>query len=317
MNEYFFIAVSTRENLELCKKYALAGFPSTLNCAWTYCEINEGDFVSFLYGAKAHNLYKVVKKEAIANAENFPPWKPLNFRESGKTVYFPFRLYLELIRELEEPIARPEFSYLAENLLQRGGYWKTHFQADQTTLQNVSQMGRVSDSRTDKLDLPSYTTFMPKFARTRKSSSPETYQFKEVILQSLIRKSLSNSEKFNKFLEEIGLSELKNIEFEVLGEKALAEGIIDILAKESRPRGRAKKIIIEVKMGKVSATDIEQLNSYMDQVGEECAGGILIAHEFPKAHPTNIHAYNYSFDIELKEPHTFEELLSAIKISPV
>jgi hypothetical protein len=62
MRSYFFVAVSTRENLELCKKYALAGFHSNVNGAWAFSEINEGDFVSFLYGARVYNLYKVLKK---------------------------------------------------------------------------------------------------------------------------------------------------------------------------------------------------------------------------------------------------------------
>jgi hypothetical protein len=58
---YFLISVSTRENLELCIKHGLAGFPSGESGAWTFCEIQQGDFVSFLYGARAHNLYLVAK----------------------------------------------------------------------------------------------------------------------------------------------------------------------------------------------------------------------------------------------------------------
>ncbi len=38
-------------------------------------------------------------------------------------------------------MVRQEFSYVAENLLLRGGYLKTHFQADTITLYNVSEMG--------------------------------------------------------------------------------------------------------------------------------------------------------------------------------
>src|SRR2546422_11152774 len=62
-----------------------AGFPSGESGAWTFCEIQQGDFVSFLYGARAHNLYKVAKREAIVDAAHVPPWKPLTFKESGKT----------------------------------------------------------------------------------------------------------------------------------------------------------------------------------------------------------------------------------------
>ncbi len=138
---YFLISVSTRENLELCIRYGLAGFLGGQSGAWTFCEIENADFVSFLYGARAHNLYRVDKREALKNSELLPPWKPLTFKESGRTYSFPFRLHLHPFRVFTEPLVRAEFSYVAENLLLRGGYRKTHFQADQTTLQSVSEMG--------------------------------------------------------------------------------------------------------------------------------------------------------------------------------
>jgi len=107
-------------------------------------EVQEGDFISFLYGARAHNLYQVIRREAIREFATLPPWPPVTFRESGRTYHFPFRHWLETIREFDEPLVRSEFAYVAENLLLRAGYRKTHFQADQTTLQNVSQMGNLS-----------------------------------------------------------------------------------------------------------------------------------------------------------------------------
>ena len=48
---YFLISVSNRTNLDLCIKYALAGFTDSINGLWTFVEIQEGDFISFLYGA--------------------------------------------------------------------------------------------------------------------------------------------------------------------------------------------------------------------------------------------------------------------------
>jgi hypothetical protein len=117
---YFLVAVSTRENLDLCIKHALAGFLSGENGAWTFSEIQVGDFVSFLYGARAHNLYKVGRKEAICCDEELPPWEPLRFKKGGKVYDFPFRLYVEPIRTFVESIVRAEFFYVAENLLLRG-----------------------------------------------------------------------------------------------------------------------------------------------------------------------------------------------------
>jgi hypothetical protein len=67
---YFLVAVSNRLNLELCVRHALAGFSNSGTGAWAYVDICEGDYISFLYGARAFNLYRVEKKEA-------PPVRPL------------------------------------------------------------------------------------------------------------------------------------------------------------------------------------------------------------------------------------------------
>jgi len=68
---YFLISVSTRENLELCIRYGLAGFPSGQSGAWTFCEIETGDFVSFLYGARAYNLYRVLSELQLSTLKTF------------------------------------------------------------------------------------------------------------------------------------------------------------------------------------------------------------------------------------------------------
>lgn len=319
MQEYFFIAISTRENLEICERHAYAGFPETINGVWAYSDIKVGDYVTFLYGARARNLYQVAKKEAIADARDIPPWKPIYFTESGRTCYFPFRLHLKPWREFEEPLARPEFMYVAENLLQRGGYRKTHFQADQTTLQNVSQMGERFKGSIEPLEMPRYETFTPKFVRGKKARSPGTYQFREVILQSLLRQHLSQSKFFKDFLDGLNLNEFAAPEFEVLGEKALPEGYVDILVKEARPKGEVKQIIIEVKLGRGTRKDVEQLNSYVDEIGEECLGGVLVGKQSTKnvkVDNKKIHLMDYEFEgIDLEVPQTFDELLSKLRVS--
>ena len=139
---YFVVALSNRENLDLCEKYALAGFPNSISGLWAFVDIKENDFISFLYAARLKNLYRVIRKKALEEAEKLPPWKPLKFR-SGRTYFFPFRLELEPLRKFEEPLIRTEFAYIAENLLLRGGYAKTHFQADQTTLQRFANRGTL------------------------------------------------------------------------------------------------------------------------------------------------------------------------------
>jgi hypothetical protein len=304
--------------LELCKKYALAGFTDSINGAWTFCDIKENDFISFLYAAKAHNLYKVEKKVALQNAENLPPWKPVTFKISRKTYYFPFRLHLRLVRKFEEPLIRAEFAYVAENLLLRGGYRKTHFQADQTTLQNVSQMGEKSAEDIEKLEMSS-TAFVPEFSTNKSSTNiPYVFPFREMILQSAIRHYLCDKEKLQKFLEDISVNEVKAENLEVLGEKALPEGHIDIFIKEAVPIGESKNVIVEIKGGKAVARDFEQLEGYLREFGAECLRAVLIAKDFGRrktsALQDKIIPLKFTFSCDLSTPRKFEELVRYLKL---
>ncbi len=316
---YFFVSVSTRKNLELCIKYSLAGFTNSINGAWTFSEIQEGDFISFLYGAKAHNLYQVEAKEAIKDAQEISPWEPITFKMSGITYYFPFRLYLSPIRKLTEPLVRAEFAYVAENLLLRGGYRKTHFQADQTTLQSVSQLGELHTGTVDRLELKKYATFIPRFTKSN-ASPPKIFRFIEIILQAAIRQHLSDGNNLATFLRQIGVETLDTSKLEVLGEKALAEGHIDILIKEATPMGLSRKIIIEVKTGLAKLKDIDQLSLYLDEMGNECLAGVLIAGNFSRkvleeARKQGISTIEYKLStFESDAPPTFNEIKSAIQL---
>ncbi len=320
---YFLISVSTRENLETCIKYALAGFPGGESGAWTFCEIAEGDFVSFLYGAKAHNLYRVTKREAIRDAEHTGPWPPLRFRETGRTYYFPFRLGLEPVRAFSESLVRAEFAYVAENLLLRGGYSKTHFQADQTTLQSVSQLGELAEGKPDVLTLGEYATFEPRFARVKGlANAPEITRFREPILQSAIKQHLVSEFNLRNLFTGISFDAIPAAELEVLGEKAIPQGHIDILLKRRVPVGSDPKIPIEVKTKKALPKDLSQLHAYMNELRGECPIGMLIANDFHKqvmqsAKNFNIRLVRYSLTEKVGEAPTFEELRRSLKLEPV
>ena len=322
---YFLISVSNRENLDLCMKYALAGFMNNISGVWTFVEIQEGDFISFLYGARAHNLYMVNKKEALKEAKSAPPWQPITFQQSGRTYYFPFRLYLQHIRKLEEPLVRAEFAYVAENLLLRGGYRRTHFQADQTTLQAVSQMGNLWDGDTRWLDLSNYAKFTPHFTKRKEEILiPEVFQLHEFILQSLIRQYLCDDKNLGNFLTEIGEAGISPEEFEVLGEKAFPEGHVDILIKEATPKGVTRKIIIEVKTGIAKRQDLTQLRSYAEEIGNECIAAVLIARSFgptiiKMAKEKQIELVTYTFNqlSDISAPYTFEDLLQNLELAIV
>lgn len=314
---YFLVSVSNKTNLELCIKYALAGFTNSINGLWTYEEIQEGDFISFLHGARVFNLYKVERKEAVKNANEVGPWPQITFSVSGKTYYFPFRLCLKPLREFTESMVRPEFAYVAENLLLRGGYRRTHFQADRTTLQWASQMGNPFDRPTEKFSNDECETFTPQLTWNKTLiSPPEVFYFHELILQSLVKQWLSRN--LQTLFNSSGLNRLQAEKFEVLGEKALPEGYVDILIKEAIPAGYSQKIIVEVKSSKPQPKDFIQLESYMKEMGKECIAGILIARDLPKKlnKMPNVICYTYSFgEIDLSEKYSTVDLRSRIRIN--
>lgn len=321
---YFLVSVSNRTNLELCLKHSLAGFTSSINGVWTFLEIQEGDFISFLYGARVFNLYRVASKKAIKNAEAIPPWPSVTFSMSGKTYYFPFRLELDPIRELREPLVRAEFAYVAENLLLRGGYRKTHFQADQTTLQAVSQMGELYSRPVERLVLNNCETFIPLFTLDRRTTSPpEVFPFSELILQTIVRRYLASPRNLSKVLTLMGLSHLDASKFEVLGEKAFPEGHVDILAKEATPFGLASRIVIEIKLSSARVPDVAQINGYVQELGKECVGAVLIARDFPtgvlrRAQEEKVQTLTYSIGPFADSEHfSFEEAQDTFSVKEV
>jgi hypothetical protein len=104
-------------------------------------------------------------------------------------------------------------------------------------------------------------------------------------------------------------------ELEVLGEKALAEGYVDILIKRARPKGENLMIAVEVKMGRAGRREMEQLRGYMEELGKECRAGLLLAEGFSRdSPPEGVHPLRYSFRLDLSRPHTFQELQRALSL---
>lgn len=312
---YFLISVSNRQNLDLCIKHSLAGFTNSINGLWTFLDISEGDYVSFLYGARVKNLYKVVEKKAYLNPEKIGPWPPVTFRISGKTYHFPFRLFLKKEREFDEPMVRPEFSYVAENLLLRGGYRKTHFQADRKTLSTVSEIGTSSFETEEFLTFDS-DTFEPKIVFNRKFQRiPEKFFFQEIILQSIIRNMIVKI-ALSEILKVLGIT-VPAENFEVLGEKALPEGFVDIFIKLKYPAGTNKYILVEVKTGRAQKKEFEQLKRYANEFGEDAAGALLIAKEFPRSLPkeSRILFIKYNFDqLDGSGEYSYDQLKERLRL---
>ncbi|MEO0072157.1 MAG: hypothetical protein ABIK10_01775 [candidate division WOR-3 bacterium] len=313
---YFLISVSNKTNLELCIKYALAGFTNSINGLWTFSELQEGDFISFIYGAKVFNLYTIERKEAIRNAEKIGPWPPVTFTMSRNTYYFPFRVFLKPLREFTESMIKPEFSYVAENLLLRGGYRRTHFQADRVTFHAVSQMGELYGTPIDEFK-SNYKKFTPRFTLDKKDLNvPYVFYLHEIIIQSAIRQYLSKEKNLRFFFELTNLGNLSPEDFEVLGEKAFPEGHVDILIKEHSPKGYCRKIIVEIKKEALRNKDIDQLIMYTNELGKECECGVLIGKEvsnkvLKKAKNHRIECLIYTHR-NFKRPFSFNELLTSL-----
>lgn len=316
---YFFVAVSTQQNLKLCREYGLAGFPSSQNGAWTFADIENGDFVSFVYGANAYDLYEVVEKKAVLNAADLPPWPSLELTQGG-TYHFPFRLELQPKRDLEESLVRSEFRYIGENLLLRGGYSRSHFQADTTTLQQVSQMGDVDERATRKRDWE-IETGTPRWVRRRGGFEPPVEnKFKEEILHVLLRRRLADPEKLAEFVQMTGFPEFLDRDIEVLGERALPEGHLDLLLKDAKPVGDSLQLPIEVKLNRCNESHLEQLRGYVEQLKPECPGGILLAETIPQDFnvPDDVSLVRAKFDgIDMSEPQTLPAMESALTLQSI
>ncbi len=322
MEDFFFVAVSTRNNLRLCREHSLAGFPRTQSGLWSFTEIRKGDFISFLYGARAYDLYTVVEKEAILDdTTGYPPgWEPPRTSTRKLRADFPYRLTLRPERIFEESLARLEFRYIAENLLQRGGYRKSHFQADRTTLQAVSQMGGRAMGAPPGLTLPSHASFVPHFVRGGKPTVPGSFAFREVLPQTLIRWYLSDTTRCTSLLAALGLNSGSGV-LEALGEKAIPEGLIDLLLKDASPAGRSKEFVIEVKRKKATRANLAQLEDYLTILGPNCDGGVLISE--PTQRPiqsriVNLKLAKFWFDTpNTTQPMPADELLAALRLAPV
>ncbi|MDK2853107.1 MAG: hypothetical protein PWP49_55 [Thermococcaceae archaeon] len=216
-------------------------------------------------------------------------------------------------------MVRQEFAYVAENLLLRGGYRKTHFQADEVTLYWVSQMGEKVDDHIGDFEYYSPNdVFTPKITfDNRLQDIPEIFSFKELILQSLIRKFLEkNTDIFHEISQKMSINGMPH-DFEILGEKALPAGHVDIFVKEKHPKGTSKKIVIEVKRNSAKTKDFNQLEQYMEELGKECVGGILIAKSFPKrlSIPQNVLCLTYTFEnVKKSDFYTYSELLARLQL---
>lgn len=58
-----------------------------------------------------------------------------------------------------------------------------------------------------------------------------------------------------------------------------------------------------------------QLKKYKEELGEECVAAIMVSEKIPKSVDPELYFLEYEFDVSLKEPRCFEELLGSISIN--
>lgn len=189
-------------------------------------------------------------------------------------------------------------------------------------LQSVSQMGALFGASLQQLSLPPHKTFIPSFTRNPKHvRHPEVSRFQETILQSAIRQYLRDEKNLGAFLKNLNLAGATADSLEVLGEKALPQGYIDLFLKQRVPIGSGLKLPLEVKLGRAQPDDVDQLREYMNELMEESPSGILVAAEFSKRLPetseSGVKLVRYSLKIDLKEPVSFDEIRNGLVLEPV
>jgi RecB family endonuclease NucS len=78
---------------------------------------------------------------------------------------------------------------------------------------------------------------------------------------------------------------------------------------------------LEIKAAKAQDKDVEQLEKYVEELGEGCIAGILIARDFPRKivhdkHTLKLVTYNLS-NFSPDEVYTFEQLLGKIRLATI
>ncbi|HEC76960.1 MAG TPA: DUF91 domain-containing protein [Thermoplasmatales archaeon] len=181
---------------------------------------------------------------------------------------------------------------------------------------NVSNMGESFDKKHETLTLNA-ERFIPKIVfRRNKQKIPEKFYFHELILQASVRRKLIDilDEIINNFNLDCNVND-----FEILGEKALPEGFVDVFLKLKHPIGSNNYILVEVKTGKASKKDFEQLKHYLSEFKGENVGGILVARDFPKrkmlGEDKRIIPVKYLFNsLNIEEEYLYEELLKMLTL---
>jgi len=173
-------------------------------------------------------------------------------------------------------------------------------------------MGKPATTVAPELDLPPHEEFQPLFARTVKGQPPRVFRLREILIQSLARQKLKDPAIQAALYAGSPSQNGSHPTLEVLGEKGIPEGLIDILLKDPHPTDQLREWILEVKVHRPARADVAQLVHYVEVLGPDCIGAALIAPEFPSSRtlrPPSVQFVRYDFGgLDIGSPHTFAEL---------
>lgn len=266
--KYYIILLSSEENLSKCKEHTIAGFPYTDNGVWAYLDINEGDYVSFYYNGKIHNLYKVSKKfipdeyknkkKECKGKDKYDPisleknnkirWRAIS-KKKDEYIYFPYRLKLLELKEGIEfrtlSIFKEEFKRFGNNILPRTGLKKSHIQLSISDIKKIFGKEIFDiDKEYRNLDLNFKDFYEVLSFLKNKNNNKITIEdiHNEKILQTLIKRILEGSkDKVFQYLK------IENKEVEFFSEQTVDGGEADIvIASDSN-----NLVFIEVKNEKI------------------------------------------------------------------
>ena len=181
----------------------------------------------------------------------------------------------------------------------------------------------ASSTAPEPVAMPGATAYVPSIVRGRSGADqPYVFPLRELIVQTLLRRYLAVQANLIGLLRSARITGLDARALEVLGEKAFPEGHVDILIKEATPMGMGRKVVVEVKLGAATGANIAQLRLYMERLGEECAGGVLVAGRFGKrilkqAAEQGIACSQYSLEGLGDTPLDCGSLLSHFRLTPV
>lgn len=284
----YYLVLISKQNLEQCRRFGLAGFPEVGESLWSYFDIEVGDNLSFYRSGILYDYYEITGKHIARYPErDNPDWLPIGTPER----YYPYRLLLKPVVQSND-----HYSIFREELLPFGKSLLPRFAFDKSHIQLPTQIGRsiLQELQTGApCDLYMQGNKWVKI-ETREEPLFNHESLPEKLVQVLIKRNIAP------FLN------LKKVE--VLSETHLDLGQIDLYA-QGEAEGTEKYALIKVKKGRIGTREARQIFEY-PRTGNEHERMIIGASYAPTVIPflkkKNVRMFEY--DILNDEPAPFQKI---------